>query len=307
MTAKDNSIACFGEVLWDIFPPNNKQAGGAPFNVAYHLNKMHTQATMISSVGKDSLGHEILEKIKNWGISTQHIQVDSLHPTSTVIAHIDENNEAHYDILEQVAWDFIELKDTDKALLQQTKAFVFGSLAARAAASKNTLFELVEASSFNVFDVNLRPPHSDIKTIKELLHKTQLAKFNKAELKLVLSYTGKEYTTEKDALRYLQDIFDLQEIIVSKGSKGALYAKGDAVYRYPAVPVTVADTVGSGDSFLAGFLSKRFQTEDVHETMLQAICLGAFITSKFGACPDYTYADFEGFKALHKAIQPLPF
>ncbi|MGJ1195553.1 carbohydrate kinase family protein [Sphingobacterium spiritivorum] len=299
-------IACFGEVLWDIFPGGQRRIGGAPFNVAYHLYKMGVDVTMISSIGEDNLGKEIIQQLNDWNMRTDGIQVSDIHPTSTVIASLDENNEAHYDIVQDVAWDFISTRATDKHLLAQTDAFVFGTLAARQEQSRNTLFELLEASNYNVFDINLRPPYYDVRLIKELLHKTQLAKFNKAELRMMLDFLGKTYEDEKDSISYLQDTFGMNEIIVSKGSKGALYAcKGD-FYLYPTVTVEVKDTVGSGDSFLAGFLSKRLeQGASPHDIMHQAVSLGAFITSHEGACPEYSLEKYQQFRDSHQ-VTALP-
>ncbi|PQA97132.1 carbohydrate kinase [Chryseobacterium shigense] len=300
MEEKKYKAVCFGEVLWDIFPGEKSRIGGAPFNVAYHLFKMGLEVEVISSVGDDELGHALLHKIKNWNISTDNIQVTKEHPTSTVIATVDENNDAHYDIVENVAWDFIETTPENKKVLGTADALVFGTLAARNDKSKNTLFQMLEISSYNVFDINLREPYYDIRIINELLHKTQLAKFNKAELRMVLDFLNKDYKDEKDSIRFLQDKFGIHEIIVSKGSKGALYAHEDQFYLYPTIPVEVKDTVGSGDSFLAGFLSKRLQKEgSAHDIMSQAISLGAFITSQEGACPEYTPEDFKHFKEKH--------
>lgn len=298
MEDKKNKAVCFGEVLWDIFPGEQKRVGGAPFNVAYHLSRMGVETHMISSVGDDQLGHDLLQKMKNWNISTEHIQINTEYPTSTVIASMDENNDAHYDIVENVAWDFIDTTRADKEILSKTDVLVFGTLAARNETSKNTLFHLLELSSYNVFDINLREPYYEISMIKDLLHKADLAKFNKAELRMMLDFLGKTYTNEEDSIHYLQDQFDLQEIIISKGSKGALYADKDDFYLYPTIPVTIKDTVGSGDSFLAGFLSKKLEKgSSVDETMIQAVSLGAFITSQEGACPEYTVEDFNRFKS----------
>ncbi|RXM40785.1 carbohydrate kinase [Chryseobacterium sp. CH21] len=300
MEYKKNKAVCFGEVLWDIFPGEQKRVGGAPFNVAYHLSKMGVEVNMISSIGNDQLGRDLLDKMKNWNIPADHVQINTKYPTSTVIATVDENNDAHYDIVEGVAWDFIETTPENQEILKRTNAFVFGTLAARNDKSRNTLFQLLELNNYNVFDINLREPYYEVGMIKDLLHKTHLAKFNKAEMRMMLDFLGKEYTTEEDGIKYLQDQFDLKEIIISKGSKGALYASDGNFYLYPTIPVTVKDTVGSGDSFLAGFLSKRLEKEStVHEIMTQAVSLGAFITSQEGACPEYSLEDFIRFRNEH--------
>lgn len=290
------NVACYGEVLWDLFPGKQKSAGGAPFNVAYNLSRMGVNATVISSVGDDTLGAEIIKKIKGWNMPTHSIQLNKDYPTSSVIATFDDHMEAHYDIVTNVAWDFIEVLPKDLQLISSEDAFVFGSLATRNIQSKNTLFTLLENSSYNVFDINLRKPHYDLNVIKDLLHKSHLAKFNKAELLLLIEYLDKNYTSEEDIVSYIQDTFKLREVIVSKGSKGALYATDGQFHLYPAVDIVVADTVGSGDAFLAGFLSKRLEeTASIDAIMKQAVNLGAYITSKEGACPEYKKIDFELF------------
>ena len=123
---------------------------------------------------------------------------------------------------------------------------------------------------------------------------------------MMLDFMGKDYVTEKDSIQYLQDVFRMNEIIISKGSKGALYANGNNFHLYPTVPVEVKDTVGSGDSFLAGFLSKRLETgTNAHQIMHQAVALGAFITAQKGACPEYTLDDFTKFRDQH-LVSALP-
>lgn len=294
-TNKFNYVVCFGEVLWDIFPSGSR-AGGAPFNVAYNLFKMGIDTKMLSRIGNDQLGHQLLNQIDQWGITTDFIQVDQKRPTGTVLANFDEHGEAQYEIVKEVAWDYIEALQEHTELIQNSKAFVFGSLITRNEASKKTLLELLEHSKFRIFDVNFRPPFIDFEFIKKLLYKADLVKMNKAELRTILEFLGVDYIDEDTSIRHLQDYFNLNEIILTKGSKGARYFVGSTSYNFPAVHIEIADTVGSGDSFLAGFLSKRIQGRSPEEIMKQATSLGAFITSKSGACPDYTYEEFRTFR-----------
>ncbi|PZU83234.1 MAG: carbohydrate kinase [Chryseobacterium sp.] len=298
MNNNKSYAVCFGEVLWDIFPAGSR-AGGAPFNVAYNLDKMGVEVEMISKVGNDELGNELLNQIKSWDISTDFIQIDSEKPTGTVIANFDEHGEAHYDIVENVAWDHISILPEHQELIENADAFVFGSLIARNKESRKTLLELVEFSKFRVFDVNFRPPFIDFELIKTLLHKAHLVKMNKAELRTIIEYLGEEYIDEDTSIQHIQNYFDLNEIVLTKGSKGARYFVGNENYTFSAVSIDVQDTVGSGDSFLAGFLSKRIQGKTPEEIMKQAVSLGAFITSKSGACPDYSYEEFKSFREEH--------
>ncbi|WP_336687956.1 carbohydrate kinase [Chryseobacterium bernardetii] len=294
ITNQSNYAVCFGEVLWDIFPSGSR-AGGAPFNVAYNLFKMGIDTKMLSRIGNDQLGHQLINQIEDWGITTDFIQIDQEKATGTVLADFDEHGEAKYDIVQEVAWDYIRALPEHKELIQHSEAFVFGSLVTRSETSQNTLLELLEYSKFRVFDVNFRPPFINFEFIKKLLHKADLVKMNKAELRTILEYLGEDYIDEDTSIRHIQTYFNLNEIVLTKGSKGARYFVGDTAYNFPAVHIEIADTVGSGDSFLAGFLSKRILGKSPEEIMKQATALGAFITSKSGACPDYTYEDFKAF------------
>lgn len=295
----NNVVFCFGEVLWDVFP-SGARAGGAPFNVAYNLIKMGIDSKIISRIGKDDLGSKLQEKIKNWGFSDQYLQVDKNSPTGTVIAHIDEQNEAHYDIIYPVAYDFIEKTPELEKEVSEAQAFVFGSLIARGETSRSTLFDLLEVANLKVFDINLREPYCDFNIIEALLHKTDIVKMNESEMIRLLQHLEVSYSNEQEAVLFIQNHFKLKEVLLSKGSKGASYYKEDYEYFAPAIVIDVADTVGSGDSFLAGFISKRIHDASPKEIMERAVALGAFITSHHGACPDYEMADFENFLKLKK-------
>ncbi|WP_415327105.1 carbohydrate kinase family protein [Chryseobacterium sp. MMS23-Vi53] len=298
MIDKKSYVVCFGEVLWDIFPEGTR-AGGAPFNAAYNIHKMGIDVKMLSRIGNDELGQKLTDQIQGWGITTDYIQVDDEKPTSTVIAKIDEHNEASYEIINNVAWDYIELLPEHKELVSNAEAFVFGSLSARNEKTKKTLLQLLEYAKLKIFDVNFRPPFIDVELIKTLLHKADIVKMNKSEMREIMAYFGEEYKSEDESAAFIQNHFNIKEIILTKGSKGARYFVGNHNYGFTAVPITIADTVGSGDAFLSGFISKRIQNANPEEIMEQAISLGAFITSKSGACPDYEYDEFDLFKTQH--------
>ncbi|WDF67340.1 carbohydrate kinase [Sphingobacterium oryzagri] len=295
MILKQPYVVCYGEILWDVFPQGSK-AGGAPFNVAYNLSRMGFDVNMISRIGDDERGSALIHKIEDWGLNTANIQVDLEKPTSTVQATFDENNEASYEIINDVAWDRIALLPEHPELVSQAEAFIFGSLCARNPISRSTLFSLLEHAKFRVFDVNFRPPFVDPSLILEILYKTDLLKTNKAELKEMLTFVGKNYSNEDDAARYVQDHFDIPELLLTKGSKGAKYYRAGKIYQQDAFSVEIADTVGSGDAFLAGFLSKRLKQADPEVVLKQAIALGAFITARIGGTPDYNYQQFTVFR-----------
>ena len=170
-----NKIVCFGEVLWDVFP-NNKIIGGAPFNVAYRLNSLGMEASIISSIGNDSSGKLLIKEIEKIQINTSLIQKHPFLKTGEVKISIDEKGSANYKILSPVAWDEISTTKLGFNKVKNSNAFVYGSLSSRSEHSKKTLFELLKIAKFKVFDVNIRAPHYSLETIKALINEANLLK-----------------------------------------------------------------------------------------------------------------------------------
>lgn len=296
MKAKDEqkTIVCYGEVLWDIFPSITKP-GGAPMNVAYHLHKMGINSHMISCVGNDKQGSDLLNVLNNWGISTGECQIDPNYPTGYVEAIVGEDKETRYIIHENVAWDNISSSAQFDEIVSQADAFVFGTLAARSKTSRDTLYALIEKAKYKVFDVNLRPPFYTREVLEYLLSKCNLLKLNYSELQLIISWYKEKNDEEAEDIKFLQERFGISEIIVTKGSQGASYYDGLHHYFFPAFKVDVKDTVGSGDSFLAAFLSRKINQDSIEKVMLYATALGAFVTTQEGACPSYETETFNRF------------
>ncbi|SMD16129.1 carbohydrate kinase family protein [Pedobacter nyackensis] len=290
----NKSVVCFGEVLWDILP-NGKKPGGAPMNVAYHLHKLGLKSFMISSIGNDAVGNELLDFLKSIDLPVNYIQQDPHHATSEVHAKIGENDEVTYDILFPVAWDFIQWKPEHEQLISQADAFIFGSLGSRNEASRAALLKMLDHAKFRVFDVNIREPHYSKEFITQLLGKCDMVKLNIAELEMIAGWYDPFCSTELERIDSLFSRFGFQEIIITKGGRGATYYTEAIRYDYPAYHVDVQDTVGSGDSFLAAFLAMKLSDEPLEDMLNYAVAMGAFITSKSGACPDYSKFDLERF------------
>ncbi len=285
-----NQVVCFGEILWDNLP-TGKKPGGAPMNVAYHLNQLGIQSSLISKVGNDSNGDELLSFLETKGISKKYCQIDKIYPTSTVEVVIGEDSEVRYEILKPVAWDFIERNKELISLTQNSDAFVFGSLATRNLTSYETLLSLLDKAAYKVFDVNLRAPHYSINGVADLLAKCDLLKLNIHELNLITSWFFSDCQTEWEKIDSLQDKFEIPEIVVTKGGAGATYYTENEQYNYPAYQVVVNDTIGSGDSFLAAFLAKKLGGAEISEILDYASALGGYVTTQSGACPDYKQND----------------
>lgn len=294
MNIKAPSVVCFGEVLWDNLP-SGKMPGGAPMNVAYHLKKMGFSSHIISRVGQDEIGKKLLQVVKSLNLSTDFCQIDAKYPTSTVEVNLGKNNEVEYDIVFPVAWDFIEFEEKQIELVSKADAFVFGSLASRNSQSRETLTQLLNMAPYKVFDVNLRSPHYSKEFLQLLLHKTDLLKLNAAELAIIANWYSLSAKTEEEQIDALSIALNISEIILTKGSNGATFYNKGAVINCPAFNVKVLDTVGSGDSFLAGFLSQKIINKTDMESLRFASVLAAFVTASHGACPAYHLPELENF------------
>ena len=296
---KKKTVVCYGEVLWDIFPTKTKP-GGAPMNVAYHLRKFGIDSRMISRVGNDDLGNKLLKLLSEWNIPTENCQIDNTYETGKVIATVKPGNEMSYLIHSPVAWDYISPEVENTRLVSEADAFVFGSLVTRNETSRETLYQLIEKAKYNVFDVNLRQPHYSPEIIKHLLNKCNLLKLNESELELIISWFSTQILEEKASIKFIQNEFNIDEIIVTKGGEGASYYTKSESHNFPAFKVTVKDTCGSGDSFLAAFLAKKLENKSPNTIMKYATALGGFVASQEGACPDYNIEKLESYISQHQ-------
>ena len=288
---KNHKVVCFGEVLWDILP-SGPVPGGAPMNVTYHLHKQQKNPALITRIGLDDKGKELLNIFSNYGVCTDYFQVDYDHETGKVFAEPNEHNEVVYDIVMPVAWDFIQWEDSLENLISNAEYFVFGSLSARNPASKNTLLKALEIAKNKVLDINLRAPHFNRRIVEELLSKADFLKINLAELELITGWFSK-YKSIEDRVKSINDKFNISNIVVTMGGEGAMLFLNGKVYRHNGYKVQVTDTVGSGDAFLAGLLTKLLDKASPEDALAFASGMGAFIATQTGACPQYSNPDIE--------------
>lgn len=278
-----SNIVCYGEVLWDLLP-KGKVAGGAPMNVAHHLQNFEIDATMISQVGDDDLGKKLLNFLNKNGINTEFVQINLAFSTGVVNVKLDAKGSPTYDIVMPVAWDYINIDEKKIEAVRSADALVFGSLACRSERSMQTLLELADAAKFCVLDVNLRTPFYSQDLIEKLLGKADLIKLSDEELEIIGAWYMDD-VEEKKALDYLTAKFNLKTVILTKGSEGALCLQEGKLYEQASFSITVKDTIGSGDSFLAAFLSKKFKGENPNECLKFACATGALVATYSGGTP----------------------
>ena len=293
------SCVCFGEVLFDVLP-TEKKAGGAPMNVAYHLTTLGQPTTLISKLGDDNLGKELTAILEQKQLNLEYLQVDKTHPTGIVMAQANAAGDMTYDIRQDAAWDFIELKVLHEPLVKKASYFIFGSLVTRNHVSRSTLFNLLDIPVTRVFDVNLRRPFIHQPTLEYQFSKADILKMNEEELDLITSWYV-QFKNIEDKIRFLQNRFQIPEIIITRGAKGAIINTHDEFYYHEGYPVRVADTIGSGDSFVAGYLSGIIQQKSPADALCFASALGAFVATKTGGCPPYTQGEINAFMQKVKA------
>lgn len=284
-------VICFGEVLWDMLP-SGKIAGGAPMNVAYHVNNLGLSATMVSRVGADDLGRELLSFLQNKGVSTRYVQTDPLLPTGIVNVTLNSKGSPAYEIVQPVAWDNIHPDAALHHIVREADALVFGSLACRSERSKSTLLELLGGAKLRVFDTNLRRPFYTQNLLEELLAQADIAKMNDEELAIIAGWSGVQ-GGETLQMQFLKEKFGLNLLILTRGENGAVCLDASGYHTHPGFPVQVRDTIGSGDAFLAAFLSKWLGGANSSECLEFACALGALVATKQGGTPDVNSWEIE--------------
>jgi len=275
-------IVCFGETLWDIFP-NERKIGGAPLNVACRLHSLGSEVQMISRVGKDDNGEQILKYLKTHGLNTNTIQIDDKYPTGIVKVSLDSSNTASYSIERPVSWDYISLDSATLSKLRSSDALIFGSLACRNEISKNTLFALLDENVFKVFDANLRPPHYSMDLILELIKRSDFIKLNDEELKEICDFVNIKDQDVTGQIIALSEFTQSRHICVTLGKDGAVLFSDKQIYKNDGYVVKVVDTVGAGDSFLATLVHHFLLKKNPQNALDYSCAMGSIVASKSGA------------------------
>ena len=284
-----NVIVGIGEILWDILP-SGKVIGGAPANFAYHVQELGESSLVVSCVGNDELGREIIARLENMDISTEFLYVDNKHLTGASSVKINKEGKPSYIIMEGVAWDYIPTSTLLCELASKSAAVCFGTIAQRSELSRLTIQKflgLMEQETIRVFDINLRQNYYSEEIIKSSLNLANVLKLNENELSVVkklLKLSG----DEKKILNELSKKYSLNLIALTKGSEGSILFKEGIISKHEGYRINVEDTVGAGDAFVAALvigLLKGYKLDDLHK---KANRIASYICSKHGATPSLT-------------------
>ena len=282
-----NIVVGMGEALWDILP-EGKKIGGAPANFAYHVSQFGLPSCVVSAVGNDSLGKEIVDNLTSKGLN-HHIN-EVPYPTGTVQVEIDQAGIPQYDIKENVAWDNIPYTASLRELAQNTRAFCFGSLAQRNVVSRETIQSYLDAmpqtvDTLLVFDVNLRQGFYSKEILCTSMQRCNILKINDEELVTVSRMFGYPGIDLQDKCWILLGKYNLRMLILTCGINGSYVFTPGHVSFQPTPSVEVADTVGAGDSFTAAFIASLLRGKSVAEAHKVAVETSAFVCTKNGAMP----------------------
>lgn len=290
MKFKNKKFLCVGEVLWDRLPTGSVP-GGAPMNVALHLTQLGQEALFASSVGYDEAGRKLIKFMKNAGLSVELIQENYDLPTSEVIVSLDKYKSPTFNIVEPVAWDQFELNDSIQNAAKGVGFVIYGTLASRNLKTRETILALLKYENFKILDINLRPPYNQREIVEQLIVPANFVKMNDAELIEIAEWNNFKSKDLLKLINWFSENYNKNFVCVTRGKDGAMVLEDHKVIENDGFKVTPVDTVGSGDSFLAGFLSCIVNGMPTNVALNFACALGAYVATKHGATPQFNLGE----------------
>jgi len=284
------TVISIGETLWDVLP-TGEFIGGAPFNVAAHMARLGARTFLVSRVGADPRGTKALAAAEAIGIDTSLIQIDEHHPTGIAQAELDATGSARYHFPTPVAWEHIEAPAAALRVASEADALIYGVLSQRCEHARPALRSLIKANRWRVFDPNLRPPAIDEKVLTWGLAHANLVKLNETECDVVAGILNA--SSEPESLRSsLAHHYGVESLCITRGEQSSLLYHAGSWHEQPAIPVTVVDTIGAGDSFLAMLVVALLSGQPPAAALERASRLAALVVARAGAVPMYDPGDF---------------
>jgi len=326
-------VIAIGEVLWDIIlpsrppsvPPNfggeggggagGMHLGGAPFNFAVHCHHLGARSAIVSRVGRDELGDEIMTRARELGVDASPVQRDTDHPTGQVHVTLHADGQPEFDICTEVAYDYLAADPVAVARVRAADVVCFGTLAQRHPVARRSIAALLEVASLRqdfaepsrgaqgtapaliVCDLNLRPPHYSVEVVRGSLSRCHLLKLNDDELRIVQGMLGQDDLDEDKFLLHLLEAYGLELVCVTLGARGCILRTRQERVVSPGYACPVVDTVGSGDAFTAALVVKYLAGRPLAEVADFANLLGAYVATQRGATPPITPDALEAFAA----------
>lgn len=280
-------VVGLGEILWDLLP-EGRRLGGAPANFAYHCHALGAKGIVVSAVGQDEDGQEILSSLEALEIETTYLEKTADYPTGTVSVELDESGQASYTIRSPVAWDYINWSPSLASLAKRCDAVCFGSLAQRNSVSKESIQRFLELSPdgcLRVFDINIRQDYATEEIVQQSLKLANVLKLNDEELPTVVRMLGLSKASESEIVTQLITEYLLNSVIVTKGAKGSIIYQKNEVSFCESEEVSIVDTVGAGDAFTAAVVMGLLEKKSLKRLHRRASRIAEFVCTQPGATP----------------------
>jgi fructokinase len=283
----DATVVGIGELLWDCFG-QERRPGGAPANVAFHAAQLGLQGLVVSRVGDDPLGRELVEHLRSRGLDTSRIQIDAEAPTGTVDVDVTDPSHPSYTIHEDVAWDRLAFSKELQATVRSAAAVCIGTLAQRAQPARDTIARCLEQAqnALVVFDVNLRQHYFDRALIQRTLERSHIVKLNLEEVGVLARLLEAPSSDPVDLCKQLVGQGGPRLVCVTRAAQGCLLVTADDEHVAPGVEVEVADAVGAGDAFTAALIASQLRRWPLAASAWFANQVGALVAGRAGAMPD---------------------
>jgi fructokinase len=283
------TVVAIGEALWDVFP-DQRRPGGAPCNVACHAARLGDRGVIITRVGRDAAGEDLVAFLRGRGVDTVYVQRDEVRSTGSVAVTI-EDSDPRYVIAEDVAWDQMTAEDDARALVSTADAVCVGSLAQRHEPSRAAIRQLLSEArgqALVIFDVNLRPPFIDPEAIEDTLKVADVIKLSEAEVAQISALLDKPAL-----IQWLLQDAGVQAVCVTRGKSGASITTLEGTVSTPAVEVdtSAGDAVGAGDAFTAAMIHRLIRNATPQEALEAANRYAALVATKKGAVPSLASAE----------------
>lgn len=278
-------VVAFGELVWDILP-NGKILGGTPSNMVFRCNCFTEQGFLLSRVGDDDLGIEALDKLAELGISDENVQIDTEFSTGTIHITFDKNRDPHFNVTPEVAFDHIEFSAEALKLVRKTNVLFYGLLPQRFGISKNTLRELIKESpnSLHFFDLKLFEHFFNTTVVENLLKCSNIVRIKEKEIGILSEKLNIETGSLEEFGERIAKKYDIDVVLITRGGNGVFaFDKKQGAFSDSGYEIQMADNIGSGMAFCAGFLHFYLQGKSLQKALGFGNAAGALNTTKIGA------------------------
>ncbi|MDZ7288884.1 MAG: carbohydrate kinase [candidate division KSB1 bacterium] len=292
------TIVGIGEVLWDIYR-DRRHVGGTPANFTIHATQLGDEGVLVSRVGDDGMGRDLIRALRQRQLMTECIQVDDKRGTGTIMISLDIKGVPTFRCSHDVAFDYLQYLPELETLASRANAVLFGTLAQRSPIARQTIrrFVSVAKNAVRLFNVNSRASVAEMQHIvPESLAMADILQMNHEEMKLLQILFRREADPPRKFIDFLFKKYDLKMVAITHGESGCELFDGSGVSIVDGLPVQVIDTTGAGDAFAAGMMHKFLRNAPLDEIAEFANLLGAFLCTQSGATPVFRRQDIEIFR-----------